>query len=405
MKAFLTLLGLAIFIQPALVSAGWNFSERVALGNAATPGVFHHLDGAGRKHVAVSGDWVAVIWEDDHSSSPQIYVAYKTLQQSRFAKALTVSDGEEAYEPSITGLANDQFALAWEQDGTVYLRLLQQGKLSAPVKLSTASASHVSVAYSEPHLYAVWREHAKSGWTLKVAMFASENNQLRLISTRPIEARAQKKPLLYPTIAASAGGLCVAWEDRRYGHTRLLYSHSDPEDLGFSAPVNLNEYLSNRNVYDKGNGVTRVSISAFAEEEVLAAWMDKRRGGVGYGIFAALGDEGGRAFGPNEKVHGEQGDRQPHYNPSTAGNRQGDFVVAWDDFRSGDSDVWLSVYNEDDEWSEDFSVAGASGPGEQSHASVALDEQGGLHLVWLQRADPLAPTGLWYSHGKPVITD
>jgi hypothetical protein len=129
--------------------------------------------------------------------------------------------------------------------------------------------------------------------------------------------------------------------------------------------------------------------------------MDKRRGGAGYGIFAALGSDGGENFGPNEKVHGEQGDRQPHYNPAVGGNLAGDFVVAWDDFRRGDSDIWLSHYNEDDEWSRDFSPPPASGAGEQSHPAVALDDRGGLHLLWIERADMDAPSRLWYSHGLP----
>ena len=134
--------------------------------------------------------------------------------------------------------------------------------------------------------------------------------------------------------------------------------------------------------------------------------MDKRRGGLGYGIFAALGAEGGEIFGPNEKVHAEAGDRQPHYNPAAAGNQAGDFVVAWDDFRQGDSDIWLSSYNEDDEWSHDFSPEVASGAGEQSHPAVVLDDRGSLHLLWIERADMDSPSRLWYGRGllrKPSL--
>jgi len=402
MIRFLTLLCLVLITQPSLASGRWDFTERVAPSDTAVASVFHHLDGAGRKHIAVSGDSIAVIWEDDHSSNPQVYVALKHRQQPQFSIALMISDGQEAYEPSIAALGNDQFVLAWEQDEAVYMRLLKHGKLLPAIKLSVATASHVSVAVSAQQLYASWREYQNRGWSLKVARIGLEESQLQLVFKQSVEEKSIKTPLLYPSIAVSPAGLCVAWEDRRQGHTRLLYSYSSDGGLNFTAPEHLNEYLSNRNVYDKGNGVTRVSITAFSDEEVLAAWMDKRRGTVGYGIYAALGDEAGLSFGPNEKVHSEKGDTQPHYNPATAGNRQGDFLVAWDDFRSGDSDIWLSAYNDDDEWSEDFAPPVASGPGEQTHASVALDENGGLHLLWLERDDPLSPTRLWYSHGRPV---
>jgi hypothetical protein len=130
--------------------------------------------------------------------------------------------------------------------------------------------------------------------------------------------------------------------------------------------------------------------------------MDKRRSGIGYGIFASMGAEGGENFGPNEKVHGEPGDQQPHYNPATAGNPAGDFVVAWDDFRRGNSDIWISSYNDDDEWSNDYTPEIASGSGEQSHPAIALDEQGNLHLLWMERSDLNAPSRLWYSLGLPL---
>ncbi len=93
------------------------------------------------------------------------------------------------------------------------------------------------------------------------------------------------------------------------------------------------------------------------------------------------------------------GDQQPHYNPSVTGNTAGDFIVAWHDFRNSNLDIWLSRYNDDDEWGADYSPAIASGPGEQSHASVVLDEDGGLHLVWISRDDRTSPTRLWYGYG------
>ena len=205
-------------------------------------------------------------------------------------------------------------------------------------------------------------------------------------------------PVLKPAIAVTGATVFVAWEDRRAGHTRLLYSYSALPDIQFAAPENLNEFFSARNEYDKGSGVTRLAMASFGDDEVLAAWMDKRRGGAGYGIFSSMGSESDQSFGPNEKVHGARGDLQPHYNPAVAGNTAGDFIVAWDDFRNGDLDIWLSSYGDDDEWGNDFSPTVASGAGEQSHASIVIDDHGGLHLLWIERKDKNSPTQLWYSY-------
>jgi hypothetical protein len=380
----------------------WVFETRTAVSGEPANGVYHHLDGAGRKHIALSGQTVAAIWEDNRSRSPQVYAATKTGNEKLFSAAMLVSGGGEAYEPSIASLPENRFVLAWEQDAAIHARLLGTNGLAPALKLSSASASHVSLASLGSRVFAAWREQLDRRWFIRVAnLDAKENGELVIESVATVEADGLNSQLLFPSLAVNAAGLCVAWEDRRAGHTRLMVSHSMDQGRNFSAAQHLNEFFSNRNQYDQGSGVTRVALAAFSGDEILAAWMDKRRGGAGYGIFAALGSDGGESFGPNEKVHGEQGDRQPHYNPAVGGNLAGDFVIAWDDFRRGDSDIWLSHYNEDDEWSRDFSPPPASGAGEQSHPAVALDERGGLHLLWIERADMDAPSRLWYSRGLP----
>ena len=115
------------------------------------------------------------------------------------------------------------------------------------------------------------------------------------------------------------------------------------------------------------------------------------------GIYAAFGSEGGEYFGPNERVQGSQGDELPHYNPAVAGNGTGEFIVAWDDYRSGTSDIWLSNYSNDLTWSEDFTAPSASGVGEQSSPSVAVGEDGRIHLAWIERSAIGKPTRIWYA--------
>ena len=389
---------LSIVSTSSYASNYWSWSEKIAVGAAPKTGVFHHLDGSGRKHIAVTEDKVAVVWEDDSSSSPQIYLAEKTFGQKQFKQPVQLSDGSEAYEPSIATLGDSGFVTVYEEDSAIYAHLLSKNGLSKPIKLSTRQASSASIASQGNNAFVVWREKHQNQYRLLVTILTLENNHLVVGGRHSVESKALKTPVLKPVIAVADSMVFVAWEDRREGHTRLLYSYSELTDMQFSDLENLNEFFSGRNEYDKGNGVTRLSMAAFSEDELLAAWMDKRRGG-GYGIFAAFASASDESFGPNEKAHDQKADRLPHHNPSVAGNPAGDFVVAWDDFRSGNLDIWLSSYNDDDEWSDDHSPLVASGAGNQSHASIALDDQGGLHLFWISRDDVSSPTRLWYSYG------
>jgi len=379
----------------------WAWSEKTAVSAAPKAGVFHHLDGSGRKHIAVSASKVAVVWEDDSSTAPQIYLAVKTFNQKHFDQPVQLSSGSEAYEPSVVALGNT-FVIVYEQDSAIYARFLSQNGLGEATRLSTKNAGFAgsaSIASQGKKAFVIWREKHQNNYRLLVTSLTLENNKPVVGERHSVESKALQTPVLKPVIAAAGSMIFIAWEDRREGHTRLLYSYSNIGHIQFSDPENLNEFFSGRNEYDKGSGVTRLSMAAFAEDELLAAWMDKRRGGKGYGIFAALGSADDESFGPNEKVHGEKGDQQPHYNPSVTGNPEGNFFVAWDDFRNGDLDIWLSNYNDDDEWGDDFSPDIASGSGEQSHASIVLDDKSGLHLIWISREGTSSPTRLWYSYG------
>jgi len=396
------LLATLLFVGPASAADRWAWSERVAVSSAPQAGVFHHLEGAGRKHIALNAGYVGVAWEDNRSADPQVYLAVKSPASPGFGPAMRVSQGSEAYEPAISAHGSG-FVVVYEQDATVLARQWTPSGLSAASQLSAQdidAASHPSIAAAGNQLIAVWRERAARRYRLRASVLNAQSGQVVAGAPISVESAWLDTPVLMPTLALHRDGVCVAWEDRRAGHTRLLTAYSDWPDLEFSKPVNLNEFYSNRNAYDKGNGATRVAIAAFADDEVVAAWMDKRRGGSGYGIFAALGFDAGASFGPNEKVHSAEGDKLPHYNPAVAGNPDGDFVIAWDDYRRGNLDIWLSAYTEDGEWSIDFAPPPAAGEGEQSHPSLALDADGTLHLLWVERADPLAPSRLWYSRGE-----
>ena len=72
--------------------------------------------------------------------------------------------------------------------------------------------------------------------------------------------------------------------------------------------------------------------------------------------------------------------------------------MAWDDEREGNSDVMLS-WSEDGEWSEDLELHDASGAGQQTHPSIAMDSKGNLHVAWIERAEVNGPTRLRYQFG------
>ena len=85
----------------------WKFDTRIAVTDIPVKGIFHHLEGSGRRHIAVSEQTVGVIWEDNRHGEPQIYIASKGIAEPHFSDAQQVSNGVEAYEPAIAKLPDN----------------------------------------------------------------------------------------------------------------------------------------------------------------------------------------------------------------------------------------------------------------------------------------------------------
>jgi hypothetical protein len=57
---------------------------------------------------------------------------------------------------------------------------------------------------------------------------------------------------------------------------------------------------------------------------------------------------------------------------------------------------WL----EGGEWSEDLPLPAASGAGQYTHPSIAMDAEGNLHAAWIERTQANGPTRLRYQFGR-----
>jgi hypothetical protein len=71
-----TLPCLLLALLPVAARASpWIFGPAVPVTAAGGERVFHHLESAGRKSVAVSGATVTVTWEDNRDATPGVYVS------------------------------------------------------------------------------------------------------------------------------------------------------------------------------------------------------------------------------------------------------------------------------------------------------------------------------------------
>ena len=395
----LIIIGFGLLATLPAVAGPWKFGPGIPVTATSGERIYHHLDAAGRRHIALSGQSVAVVWEDNRAGAPQAYVAFKLFKSGKFSKDRQVSQGKAAYDPVVTGIGDDRFLIAWEQDGAVWVKLATPGRSGTSLRLSKATAGQVSLASSGKRIYAAWSARQGRYRRIMLVPLKVKKYIVKLIGKPlPVDPAPVQGDQLYPALAVTKRGLVVAWEDRRHGHTRLFSSYRKHKG-GFSKPRFLNLGVKIKNQYDRGSGVTRVVLTAVGKNQVAAAWMDKRaRITSGYDIYGAVSNDGGRSFKTNDKIQDPFGDATFHAYPAIVGNAKGQLVVVWNDSRDGNHDLWFS-WRSGGKWSNDKNVPPAAGEGEQIKPAVAMDADGNLHIVWIEKKTPAGPTMLWYSLG------
>ncbi len=389
------LAGLLLLTAPA--AAEWAFTKPVAVSGETATGVFAHLESAGRRSLAVHGDSVAIVWEDNRAGPPQVYVALKPSKEAGFLTPQQLSGGREAYEPAVAAHA-DGFVAAWEEDGGVRMRVITAEGAGPPQRLGSTRSAQVTLHSTAGRLFAAWVDRQTRPGRVLVAPLEVDGDTVRPGEPVPADPEPAAHQQLYPALADTNGTLVVAWEDRRAGHTRLFYACSPLGPLSFGPLQQLNERPPSRSAeFGRGTGVTRVALASNGKH-LAAVWMDKRNFQGGYDTYAALLGERCR-FGANEKVQDLFGENTPQWHPAVAVASDGTTVAAWDDPRDGTPDIWLSRRAANG-WSDDLLVEPAHGPGRQDNPAIAFDEQGRLHLAWLH-AEEGEPVRVMYAVGDP----
>lgn len=392
-------IGLALWCAAGAGMADWRFEP--AVDPAAGQAVFPHLEAAGRQSIAAAAGQAALAWEDARDGTPRCRVALRPSAQAAFTEFRL--GGEECYTPAIAALGTDRFGVIWEDEAGIGFATVSAAGPGPALRLAPRGnhptlAWHprlgLGVAWSAPEGRPgrIWRtllSTVPDGWTAAPA--------------EPADPAPPADDQLYPVLAAGGGALHLAWEDRRHGHT-VVYASRSVDGRHWTAPVRVSGNPSGKapgTDLGRGTGAMRPALAPFAGHRIAVAWLDKRDFLSGYDVYAVLGDQDGARFGRNLKAQDSFGDAMAQWHAAAAGNARGDLVIAWDDERDGNADIWLTWLKPDGGFADNVSPAPASGPASQSDPAIALDEAGNLHLAWIERsADGTA--GLRYSLGRRV---
>ena len=388
---------LALLWGATAQAAPWEFGEPVTV-SGSRPGVFHHLEAAGRQSIALSAGTVAIVWEDNHDGSARAFAALRSVQKNGFVEQ-PLSGRQAAYEPVVAALPQGDFVFGWEEGGHVWVRTGGPAGFGAALKLSRAEAAQITLAAGELGVFAAWAERSGKHMAIRCARLKTG----AALSAEPAQAvtAPQEDDQIYPALVVLKSAVLLAWEDRRDGHTVILHART-PDGRKFSNAQTLNEQPKQRSrTLGRGTGAARVTLARLDAEHAAAAWLDKRNFLGGYDVYTAQSEPGVARFLPNELIVDDFGKNIGQWHAAIAA-QAGLLAVAWDDDRDGSSDIWLS-WREASGWSENLAVPGAAGTGIQASPAMVMDEGGGLHMAWIEQQNANAPTRLRYIEARRVI--
>lgn len=348
--------------------------------------VFHHLETGGRPSIAISGDTVAVVWEDNSSGDNAVYFSYKKLDAPAFTVPRRLSGKDYAYAPVITNDGKG-FVIAWEQDETTYLtRVDTQGNRLDSVALGDDQERQIAFDFDGDKLIAAW---VKGGFQYSDIITATIDIEdgLRVTARATVDPDSEKTLKAFPSILNVHGRQVVSWQDRRSGTNVIRYARTKKQG-GYTEQKALSETVSKSAYYGKGSGVMRGSLARVKGDKIIALWLDKRASRSGYEVYASFSNDAGVTFGENHLVQDHFGDQYPQWNASIISNGHDRLLAIWNDSRDGEDlqDLYFSWY-EDGVWSDDANIEISDELSDQTSPYAVIDRNGNIHVVWIDILD------------------
>jgi len=286
-----------------------------------------------------SGNFV-ITWEDRHNSNSNIYAQRYSSDGTALGSNFKVNNNIESGDrnnPSIASDSDGNFVIAWVDDNygeqPIYAQryssdgtalgdnfLVRQGGGSSP-SISSDDSGNFVITW---HVY-YWPE----GQDTYAKRYSSDGTALGsnfLVNQGEVGGSSS------PSISSdSYGNFVITWNSDETIVARCFSSNGTP--LGISFEVNNH----NQSAF-QGNP----SISSDSYGNFIITWEDVRN--EDRDIYAQRYSSDGTALGSNFKVNNniESGDRD---NPSISSDGDGNFVIAWDDYRDGDVSIYAQRYS------------------------------------------------------------
>jgi hypothetical protein len=178
----------------------------------------------------------------------------------------------------------------------------------------------------------------------------------------------------HPAIAVDgSGNFTVVWTDNRHGNEDIYAQRYTSEGTALGSNFKVND--------DFGMLMQRFpSISVDSSGNFIIVWEDNRTGNND--IFTQLYSSDGTTLGSNFKVNDDIGNAWQGYS-FVYRNGNANFIITWADDRDGNSDIYAQRYSHDGiVLGSNFKVNDDTGTAGQNNPSISADDSGKFCIAW-----------------------
>ena len=282
--------------------------------------------------VGLSGNFV-IVWEDFRNTDADIYAQRFDLSGTKLGENILVnldSLNEDQYTPSVSMGPNDRFMVTW-------------------IDLRRGDEAIFARSFSFDHPLS------------DTILFPVSSDSSSVVQESP------------PIVSDTLGRFAVAWTEYIPSGPRVYVQRFD--SLGQA----LGDTIMVSNLQSTGERHSP-SLSITPSGHFVVTWMDKQAGN--YDILAQRVTSDGFLYGTNFFLNDDQMGANQSL-PQIATRSDGGFVVVWEDWRRGNSDIFMKRFDQNAQpLGDDYMVNDSTGHIYHGHPGVACDRWGNFVVVW-----------------------
>jgi len=349
-----------------------------------------------------------VVWADTRAGN-NIYVRRFDREGNPLGASFKVNDddGERLHaSPRVSVGFSGNFVVVWEDfrntDGDIYLQRFDSSgtKLGENILVNLDSlnedqyAPSVSMGIDERFLVAwVDLRHGDEAIFARLFSFAQPLADTVLFSVSPDTGSVtQENPQV---VSDTLGRFTITWTDYSPSAPAIYAQRFDSTGGAEGGRINISDLQSTGERHS-------LSLSASPSGSFVVTWMDKQAGN--YDIYAQTVTSNGFLQGSNFVLNDDQLGANQNL-PKIATRTDGGFVVVWEDWRRGTSDIFMKRFDRNAlVLSEDRMVNDSTGFLYRGKPELACAPEGHFMVVWEDARENLLHiyAQLFDSSGSPV---